>query len=118
MDFLNDEIKKCHEEYHRLLNMLEEAVYEAQFNANIFNRGRLTKAKNAAEKKYNDFYLNTYAKVIFEAYKKKKPCLLCVRTGDICSWDDLFKKTFEEIDIRRKNILIGLAEGNGSYKFV
>ena len=115
MEFINEEIKKYHEEYIKLLNEWTKALDKFN-NANIFNEIKLQKNSEKAEKNFSEYSKNIYAKKIFDTYSKIKPTLIRIRTLKKYTWDEIFKDNFEKLDNLDKSILVSLVENNGGYK--
>ena len=112
MDFINETLKKCSQERMKL-SARWDATRAKLDSANIFNRAKLEKESEEAFKKLLDYSRNTYAKAIFETLSKNKPNLVRVRTGEKCSWGDLFSTDFESLDAKHRDILVGLIDGGG-----
>lgn len=117
MNFKNEQLKKHHEEYVKLLTAWDDAHRNLETKSNIFNRSKLQKAYDLAGKEFNDFTKNVYAKEIYEVYSQIKPSLIRVKSGKQYEWDEVFKNPFDKLDNLDKSILVGLVEGNGGYKF-
>ena len=64
----------------------------------------------------DDFIVNEYALKVFEEYSKKDTLLIQKSTGDILSWDKVFKGDYRDLSLMDKYALVDLAEGEGAYK--
>ena len=117
MEFINKELEKCHNEYVKLLKLWDDAYEKLEAQANIFNRRKLEKEYDNAGNNFTDYSENVYAKVIYDTYSKIKPALIRVRTGQKCTWDEVFKDSFDKLNKLDRGILVGLVEESGGYRF-
>lgn len=116
MELVNDKFKEYHEKYISLISAWDDAHDDFTTKSNIFNRNKLLMAYQLAEKNFEDFTHNVYAKAVYDEYSQLKPLLIEVATGKKYGWDEIFKNNFEEFDNLDRSILVGLAEGTGGYK--
>lgn len=117
MEYLNETIKKCHNEYVRLMSLWDKALDKLESKSNIFNRSKLQKEYDEAGKNFNEYSRNIYAKAIYDTYDKIKPTLIRIKTGESRLWEEVFKLRFEELGAVERSILVGLVENSGGYRF-
>ena len=118
MEYRTQEIKKCHEEYLRLVQKCYLAIDAVSNNSNPQKNDELQFKSDMAERALNDFSEKVYAKAIYQGYSEENPTLVNVRNGKKIKWSRLFKPSFDKLDRLDKSLLVGLVEGNGSYKIV
>jgi hypothetical protein len=78
----------------------------------------LKKDLDEISKEIDRFIENDYAFAVFEIYRKKKPQLVSVSSGEKISWDDAFGDSFDDISKSLRHSLVGLVESPGRYKFL
>lgn len=74
---------------------------------------QLTKANQRSSK----YAYSILAKAIYDTFAEIKPILHNADIGNVyLSWDEVFDKPFEELDINHRKCLVGLIEGKFVYE--
>ena len=67
---------------------------------------------------WDNYDINVYAKIVFDAFSEEKPKLVFIGTRDELDWTDAFGTDFDKLDPRFRGNLTALVEDDGGgYEF-
>ncbi len=80
-------------------------------DSKLANRKRIkTNEKNS------EYAYTILAKAIYDTFAQTKPILHNADRDIYLPWDEVFDKSFEELDINHRKCLVGLLDGNFVYE--
>lgn len=106
------EIKKAHELY----NKFSKKMYKEEIKTLTKNGDEHYKDWDKAITNALEFKTFVYSKIVFVAFSKLKPMLVCDKSGEKVSWDVVFGQNFDILIDGQKKQIAMLVENEFPYR--